>query len=146
MLMIKLEKEYKLQELVLFLIEDPESIENYCVYTAEEDPEATSGLTCYIDSYPEINDVGEEVYSEFVIKQSLELFISGQQLVDIIDNTLYQKKDADIDDYLKNINYYLEYDTFFDFVWTKNKEQPNTHNQKPTVNQPHNLLKTRDKQ
>ena len=113
---LKEKTEYKLQELVRFLIEQPESLDEFCLYTKKDHQESTNDLICYIDSYPEVNESDEEIYSEFVINKSLHYFISGEQLADVVDNTLHQKQNANINDILKNIDYYLERDTFFDFI------------------------------
>lgn len=53
--------------------------DNFCLYTKEYESSARADLICYLDSYPVISDDDEEIYPEFVINNSLELFFYGEQ-------------------------------------------------------------------
>lgn len=47
---------------------------NFCVYTKEYEAFAKEELVCYLDNYPVISDDVEELYTDLVVENSLELF------------------------------------------------------------------------
>ncbi len=88
---------------------------DFCLYTKEEDGDARPNLICYLEQYPTISDEDEEIYPDFVVEQSLELFYYGQQFEDVIMNVLHQKNNATTDDFILGLNHYMQNDTFYDF-------------------------------
>ncbi|WP_298479623.1 hypothetical protein [uncultured Maribacter sp.] len=90
------------------------SNENYNLYAKEFVEVADSDLICYLDVGPTITNEDEEVYSDFVIENSLELYYDGQQFEDVLSNVLHQKSDATIDIFISAVNYYDDNDTFLD--------------------------------
>lgn len=86
---------------------------NFCLYANEGilKPE----LICYLELYPTISDDDEEIYPNFVIKQSLSLLYDGQQFEDVLMSVSEQKNDATTDDYILALEFYSKNDTFKDF-------------------------------
>ena len=88
---------------------------NFCLYSKNDEIITDINCICYLESYPIISDEDEEIYPDFVVEKSLELFYYGQQFEDVIMNVLHQKSTATIDDFILGLNYYTENDTFLDF-------------------------------
>lgn len=105
-------KEYGLSEIIELAKKDKEGLDNLCLYTKKYAALATADLTCYLESYPEINADDKEEYPEFVRLNSLELFFYGQQFADVMSSLESQKELPVIDDYINAINYYLGNDNF----------------------------------
>ena len=114
---LELRKPYQLQQIIDVISKDIHKSgfedTNFCLYANEDilKPE----LVCYLESYPTISDDDEEIYPDFIIKESLYLLYYGEQFEDVLMNVLEQKKDATIDDYILALDYYSKYDTFKDF-------------------------------
>ncbi|WXS22911.1 hypothetical protein WI215_11725 [Salmonella enterica subsp. enterica serovar Infantis] len=72
-------------------------------------------LICYLEMYPVISDDDDEVYPEFVINNSLELFFYGDQFLDVLRNISTQKENPSMEDFIAGLNFYLENDNFIDF-------------------------------
>ncbi len=113
---INLQEPYQLSKIIEIISKEIKeggfTDENYCLYSCDETlkPE----LICYLDVYPTISDNEEEVYPDFIIKESLNLLYYGEQFEDVIMNVLEQKNNPIIDDYILALNYYSKYDTFKD--------------------------------
>ena len=89
---------------------------DFCLYSLEDNENIKdANCVCYLGSYPIISDEDEEVYPDFVVEKSLELFYDGRQFEDVIMNVLHQKSTANIDEFILGLNYYTENDTFLDF-------------------------------
>jgi hypothetical protein len=70
----------------------------------------------YLDEPVAIDDeTDEEIYPAFVLKNNLEMDLSGQLVNDVIDNTKHQLNNPTIDDFIVNLNYYNHFDCFFTF-------------------------------
>ena len=114
---LELRKPYQLQQIIDVISKDIHKcgLEGtiFCLYANEDilKPE----LVCYLESYPTISDDDEEIYPDFIIKESLDLLYYGEQFEDVLMNVLEQKNDAIIDDYILALDYYSKYDTFKDF-------------------------------
>lgn len=87
-----------------------------CVYTIDFVEEALNDTICYLDDYPDVDDNDQEIYTDFVTKNKLVMFYSGEQFEDVINNTLYQKSDATIEEFIFALNYYRDNDNFADFM------------------------------
>lgn len=74
---------------------------------------------CYLDDDPTVTDDNEEIYSEFVTQNDLEIFSLGQHLVDTTSNALMQKADATNAELLEAFEWYLRMDGFIDFFADK---------------------------
>ncbi|AVB21600.1 MULTISPECIES: DUF7716 domain-containing protein [Pseudomonas syringae group] len=102
-------------DLINFLKSGPAMIDDLCLYTDEDVEAITPETICYLDRYPEVvND--EEVYSEFVTANELELLYYGQQFNDVLANIYSQDKTADMGTVIHALNYYLGNDDFLDIV------------------------------
>ena len=87
-----------------------------CVYTIDFVEEASNDTICYMDDYPEVDDNDQEIYTDFVTENKLVMFYSGEQFEDVISNTLNQKFDATIEEFIFALNYYRDNDNFADFM------------------------------
>lgn len=90
-------------------------LDDLCLYTDKETGVITREIVCYLDRYPDvIND--EDVYSEFVTSNGLELLYYGEQFNDVLRNIYEQKKTADVDMIIRALNHYMDNDDFLDIV------------------------------
>ena len=87
-----------------------------CVYTIDFVEEASNDTICYMDDYPDVDDNDQEIYTDFVTENKLVMFYSGEQFEDVISNTLNQKFDATIEEFIFALNYYRDNDNFADFM------------------------------
>lgn len=87
-----------------------------CAYTIDFVEEASNDMICYLDDYPDVDDNDQEIYSDFITENNLVMFYSGEQFEDVISNTLGQKFDATIEDFIFALNYYRDNDNFADFM------------------------------
>lgn len=85
-----------------------------CVYTIDFVEEASNDTICYLDDYPEVDDNDQEKYTDFITENKLVMFYSGEQFEDVISNTLSQKFDATIEEFIFALNYYRDNDNFAD--------------------------------
>jgi hypothetical protein len=114
---LELRKPYQLKQIIDVMSKDIHkngfTNTNFCLYANENilKPE----LTCYLESSPTISDDDEEIYPDFIIKESLNLLYYGQQFEDVLMNVSEQNNDATIDDYILALDYYSKHDTFKDF-------------------------------
>lgn len=117
MVEIQFRKPYKFSQIISVMSNEIEkngfTNTDFCVYTKEDEEIAYENLICYVEVTPTIvND--EEVYSDFIMNESLEFFCDGQQFEDVLMNVLLQKKQASMGDFIQALNYYLEKDSFLD--------------------------------
>ena len=117
MVKLKLETALNLSEIIEYSIDNPLALDDYCIYIKikKNNSEEIENFICYVSDYSEVDDNDNETYPDFVRNNGLELFISGENFEDIRTNTLHQKTNATVNDFVFNLNYYLQYDTFFDF-------------------------------
>lgn len=106
-------KAYSLYDLI-FGIMNRYALDNFCVYTKEYESSAKEDLVCYLDNYPVISDDDEEVYPDFVIANSLELFFYGDQFIDVLHNISVQREKPSVEDFISGLNFYLENDNFIE--------------------------------
>ena len=86
---------------------------SYCIYSQLHDSDDLRLDTiCYIDNYPEIIDDDEEVFPDFVVKNSLNLLFREELVQDVMHNALWQKPSASEEEILKATTYYSKNDSF----------------------------------
>lgn len=85
-----------------------------CVYTVDFVEKASSDMICYLDDYPDVDDNDQEIYTDFITENNLIMFYSGEQFEDVISNTLSQKLDATIEEFIFALNHYRDNDDFAD--------------------------------
>ncbi|WP_320707877.1 DUF7716 domain-containing protein [Enterobacter cloacae] len=90
------------------------ALDNFYLYTKEYELSAKEDLICYLESYPAIIDDDEEVYPDFVVENSLELFFYGEQFIDVLHNISIQREKPSVDDFISGLNFYLENDNFIE--------------------------------
>lgn len=106
-------KTYGLDGLI-YKIMGRNTLGNFCVYTKEYEAFAKEELVCYLDNYPVISDDVEELYTDLVVENSLELFFYGQQFIDVLHNISIQREKPSVEDFISGLNFYLENDNFIE--------------------------------
>ncbi|WP_032940851.1 DUF7716 domain-containing protein [Citrobacter youngae] len=110
---LKYRKAYILDDLISKIMSGYKK-DNFCLYTKEYESSARTDLICYLDIYPVISDDDEEIYPEFVVNNSLELFFYGEQFLDVLRNISVQKENPSMEEFMAGLNFYLENDNFID--------------------------------
>jgi len=83
---------------------------DWCVYSSEN--EISAETKCYVDEYPEFDEDDNEIYSDFIRNNNLELLFRDEMIQDVIIASLNQKSNATIEEIIKALLYYEEHDTF----------------------------------
>lgn len=92
-------------------------LRQFCVCTKEYEETAKEELVCYLDNHPVISDDDEEVYPDFVVDNSLELFFYGDQFIDVLHNISIQREKPSVADFISALNFYLENDNFIELLF-----------------------------
>lgn len=87
----------------------------YCIYTKDSKVRISRNLVVYIDNYPEEDAGGDDLFSDFVVSNELELYYYGDQFIDVVNNAIHQKPDVTIEQIIEAGNFYLENDNFITF-------------------------------
>lgn len=82
----------------------------WCIYSAEKNMELESD--CYIDDYPDFDEDDNEIYSAFISSNNLELIYRDEMIQDVVIASLNQKNNATLDEIMRALHYYEEYDNF----------------------------------
>jgi len=88
---------------------------SYCVYCPDDIDDPTLDTVCYIDSYPEITNNDEEVYSGFVYSNNLQLLCREELIQDVIDTAISQKPNVSDSELLMAFIFYNGNDVFLIF-------------------------------
>lgn len=113
---MKLREPYKFSEILEFVIKKLDGETSYCIYSNIYDSKHLNLDTiCYLDDYPEITEADEEIFSEFVVNNSLEFLFRDELVQDVVLSVLEQKSTATENEILRAIQYYDENDDFMDF-------------------------------
>lgn len=86
----------------------------FCLYGRDTDKYLTPDEECFISDYPKVEN-DKEIYPLSVQQKKLSYIYSGEQFADVISSVSEQKKSAEIEEYVRALNYYLEHDDFLDF-------------------------------
>ncbi|MBI0472628.1 hypothetical protein EXT68_22485 [Pectobacterium parmentieri] len=115
MQIVKKEK-IKLSDFIVFVKNNIKIVkEDFCLYCENSDEPLSQDTWCYVDEYPTGDDNGNDVFSDFVVNNDLELLYYGEQFTDVINNVLMQEDEPDISIIIEALNYYMENDDFLDF-------------------------------
>ena len=107
----------KFQEVLRNIKENLDEGVSYCIYSKISDcSELDLDTICYIDDYPEITDDDDEIYSEFVVNNSLNIIFREELVQDVVRNVLHQKALATDGELIKAISYYSKKDSFMNFI------------------------------
>lgn len=109
-------QEYSFEEIIQILLasDDISFMDSLCFYTYNADDEISRLTKVFLDDYPDEDDDGDDLFSDFILDNDLELFFYGEQFIDVITNLKGQGKILDIDLIISACNYYLENDSFLD--------------------------------
>lgn len=116
---IEFRKPYELGSIVKLIADyilknDKSTREYYYLYSETDESKLKPEFICYAEEGPQITDDDQEIYPDFVNKNSLHFFYECGQFEGVIMNVLHQKKDATIDEYILALDYYSKHDTFKD--------------------------------
>ena len=84
----------------------------WCVYSMENN--MTLESICYIDDYPEFDEEDNEIYSPFIVQNNMKLIYRDEMIQDVVIACLNQKRDATLDEIMRSLIYYEEYDSFLE--------------------------------
>ncbi|MCL1994195.1 MAG: hypothetical protein FWG66_14725 [Spirochaetes bacterium] len=88
--------------------------DDFYLYTSDGEGVFHADTVFYLEQSPSITDDDEEIYPDFILKEGLENFCSGELFYSVIYNVLHQKNQASIDECVKALEYYLEHDSFLE--------------------------------
>lgn len=104
-----------LSSFVEFCKKNIESIDDdFCLYSEDAEEPLSASLNCYIDDYPTGDEEGEDLFSDFVNNNGLELIYYGGQFIDVIKNVLMQAANPNVELIINALNYYMDNDDFID--------------------------------
>ena len=106
------QKPITLHELIEIVRTKKDQGQSYCIYGKADSSEATLSSTCYLDSYAEITDDYEEIYSKFVTDNNLELWFREELVQDVIYNAISQNNNVTNEKIIEAILYYDDNDCF----------------------------------
>lgn len=110
---MKFREPIEFQDIIKIIKEKLDKGVSYCIYSKVLDSDDLKLDTiCYIDEYPEVTDDDEEIFSEFVEQNSLNLLFREELIQDVIQNVLHQKVLASDLEILKAVTYYNNNDNF----------------------------------
>jgi hypothetical protein len=112
---IKKQAKITIRQLLEASMDIKDEDDGFCIYAKSWGTPLSLDLECYLDSCSIVQDNGDEVFSNFITTNKLELIYYGERFVDVIHNVQHQKKDATLEEYVKALNYYSDNDTFLDF-------------------------------
>ncbi|MBG9987797.1 hypothetical protein HZY88_02240 [Aerococcaceae bacterium DSM 111176] len=111
--MFQLKTFYSMEQLIKYVKYDLDLGDTFCVYTKDNDTlDLDIDSLYWVDDYPDVDDVDNEIYPSSVSEKNLYYCYSGQQFADVINVTQAGKPDATVEDYIKALNYYSQHDTF----------------------------------
>ncbi|MDO5105932.1 hypothetical protein [Capnocytophaga sp.] len=125
MKMLSLQKKYTIAQVIEFYLKEQNSSEKSMdfdyvdLFSEQALTTIEKDSFCYLDEplNDDLIDEDEnpEGYSDFVLKNNLEMLCSGEILGSVICNTLHQNENASIQDMIDNLNFYIKNDTFKTF-------------------------------
>jgi hypothetical protein len=92
-----------------------EETDNYYLYTPNECVFVSPDSICYLDRYPEFNDNGEEVDSDFVVRNELQRLCSSETFENVLGSAIHQIANPSIEEFCLGLNHYFHTDCFIDF-------------------------------
>jgi hypothetical protein len=113
--MLKMQSPLTIESVIESVKRGESKSQSFCVYAKKDAGELVIRQECFLDAYPEGDDDGEDVFSDFVTDNKLKLVYYGEQFEDVITNVLHQKENASVQDFADALNYYMKHDTFKDF-------------------------------
>ena len=108
--MLKLNEKYSLADIISAMKDVDSRDDDFCVY-GESHGDLIAGGHYYIAAYDDDNDR----HPPIVRAKKLYYLYSGEHFADVIDSVIEQKPSASLEDYVKALNYYAEYDDFLEF-------------------------------
>ena len=109
-------KIYKIEDFLSLVKEKKDRSENYdlafsySVYVQDENLKL--GNEIYIGDSSDFDELDQEIFPDYVIKNGLEYYCSDENIQDVIDQAMTISSNFDDSELLERLVYYLEKDTF----------------------------------
>lgn len=87
-------------------------LDEVCLYCLDSSELISKSTLIYLDEYPDEDQVGDDLFSAFVVENNLELLCSGELFKDVLDNLQHQGVELSVDSIIAAANFYLEHDNF----------------------------------
>lgn len=115
---LNIHQEYNLQHILAFAFAELQ-IDDLCdspindlrLFTKKYTNSPQANTIVILDSY---DDDNEEGYTEYVLKNKLELLYNGELFVDVVSSYLNYTTDFDVNLLIQALKYYSEYDCFME--------------------------------
>lgn len=87
-------------------------LDEICLYSPDSSELISKSTLIYLDEYPDEDEVGDDLFSAFVVDNNLELLCSGELFKDVLDNLQHQGAELSVESIIAAANFYLEHDNF----------------------------------
>lgn len=87
--------------------------DSYCVYCKEF--KLDINLIYYLDDSPEISDDDEEIYSDFVRENNLQLVVTSEVISQVIEVAIQEKEMVSNEVLVEAVKFYNKHDDFIKF-------------------------------
>lgn len=87
-------------------------LDEVCLYCPDSSQLISRSTLIYLDEYPDEDEVGDDLFSAFVVDNNLELLCSGELFKDVLDNLQHQGAELSVESIIAAANFYLEHDNF----------------------------------
>ncbi|MFM2478529.1 hypothetical protein [Celerinatantimonas sp. MCCC 1A17872] len=87
-------------------------LDEVCLYCPDSSELISKSTLIYLDEYPDEDEVGDDLFSAFVVDNNLELLCSGELFKDVLDNLQHQGAELSVESIIAAANFYLEHDNF----------------------------------
>ncbi|WP_175999288.1 DUF7716 domain-containing protein [Burkholderia stabilis] len=105
---------YKIDDLISLVKEKKDRDSVYMVYVPEDTQDLSLGMDVYVGDVPNFDDDDNEIFPGSVTALHLERGYMREHLQDVIDLAYKQKPTASIEEIIRCLNHYAEYDDFLD--------------------------------
>ena len=106
-------QELSLGQIIEQMSVDQLASDDFCLY-AEEYGELRLNSLYWVSDYPDVIE-DRDIYPADVVEQDLQLVYYGEQLIDVLSVALEEKPDASHKDFVEDLKYYHQHDSFMPF-------------------------------
>ena len=106
-------QELSLEQIIEQVRADESSSDDFCLY-GKDDGELILDRLYWVSDYPDVVE-DRDVYPADTSEQNLQLVYYGEQLLDVLTVALEEKPDASHKDFVEDLKYYHQHDSFMLF-------------------------------
>ena len=106
-------QELSLEQIIEQVRVDQLVSDDFCLYGKEEG-ELALARSYWVSNYPDVVE-DRDIYPADVVEQNLQLVYYGEQLLDVLTVALEEKPDASHKDFVEDLKYYHQHDSFMPF-------------------------------